>query len=110
MDLKNKKILLGLKFKYFRKQKGYTQEKLSEVLSMDISALSKIENGKCFPSVETICKFMEILEVSPNDIFDFLSKKMKSKNINDDIAIEKVRQLSAKDKQKVLKFIDLIKN
>ena len=110
MDLNDKKILLGLKIKSFRKEKGYTQEKLSEVLSMDISALSKIENGKCFPSLETVCKFMEMLDISPNDIFDFLSKKVKSRNINDDITIEKVKQLSPKDKQKVLKFIELIKN
>ena len=49
MNSEDKKNLLGLKIKGFRKQNKYTQEKLSELLSMDISALSKIENGKCFP-------------------------------------------------------------
>ncbi|MBQ7286385.1 MAG: helix-turn-helix transcriptional regulator [Candidatus Gastranaerophilales bacterium] len=110
MDLNDKKILLGLKIKSFRKEKGYTQEKLSEVLSMDISALSKIENGKCFPSLETICKFMEVLKVCPNSLFDFILNDTKNNNIEDDIALEKVRQLSHKDKIKVLKFIELIKN
>ena len=110
MNLNDKKILLGLKIKGFRKERGYTQEKLSEVLSMDISALSKIENGKCFPSLETICKFMEVLKVSPNELFDFVVDENLDKNIEDDIVLEKVRQLSHKDKQKILKFIELIKN
>ena len=108
MNLEDKKSLLGLKIKSFRKLKGYTQEKLSEVLAMDISALSKIENGKCFPSVETICKFMETLEINPNEMFDFLSKSSKNA-LKEDMIVEKVRQLSYKDKEKVLIFIDLIK-
>ena len=110
MNLNDKKILLGLKIKSFRKEKGFTQEKLSELLSMDISALSKIENGKCFPSLETICKFMEILNIAPNDLFDHVLAEPKNSNIKDDIVLEKVRQLSYKDKQKILKFIELIKN
>ena len=49
MNFKNEKFLLGLKIKNFRKNQPYTQEQLSEALGMDVSALSKIENGKSFP-------------------------------------------------------------
>jgi len=107
MNLEDKKNLLGLKIKGFRKQNKYTQEKLSELLSMDISALSKIENGKCFPSVETICKMIEMLKI---EMFDFLSFTNKKTQIQEEIVLEKVRQLSFKDKQKVLKIIEIIKN
>jgi len=110
MNLEDKKNLLGLKIKGFRKQNKYTQEKLSELLSMDISALSKIENGKCFPSVETICKMIEMLKIEPNEMFDFLSFANKKTQIKEEIVLEKVRQLSSKDKQKVLKIIEIIKN
>ena len=75
---------------------------------MDISALSKIENGKCYPSLSTIFKMIETLGVSPDELFDFLNVS-NSLKLKDDIVIEKVKQLSQKDKQKVLKFLDLIK-
>lgn len=109
MNLEDKKTLFGLKIKKYRKDKGYTQERLAEVLLMDISGLSKIENGKCFPSLETICKIMSVLEIEPNVMFDFL-KFEKNRDVKDEIVIEKVKQLSSKDKQKVLKFIEIIKN
>ena len=108
MDLNDRKYLLGLKIKTFRKQKSYTQEKFADILGMDISALSKIENGKCYPSLSTIFKMIETLGVSPDELFDFLNVS-NSLKLKDDIVIEKVKQLSQKDKQKVLKFLDLIK-
>ena len=108
MDLNDRKYLLGLKIKTFRKQKSYTQEKFADILGMDISALSKIENGKCYPYLSTIFKMIETLDVSPNELFDFLNVS-NSLKLKDDIVIEKVKQLSQKDKQKVLKFLDLIK-
>ena len=108
MDLNDRKYLLGLKIKTFRKQKSYTQEKFADILGMDISALSKIENGKCYPSLSTIFKMIETLDVSPDELFDFLNVS-NSLKLKDDIVIEKVKQLSQKDKQKVLKFLDLIK-
>ena len=108
MDLKNKKYLLGLKIKTFRKERKYTQEKLADALAMDISALSKIENGKCYPSLNTIFKIIEILKISPNELFGFVSSASSSK-LKEDIVIEKIKQLSQKDKQKVLKFLELIK-
>ena len=109
MDFRNEKFLLGLKIKNFRKNQSYTQEQLSEALGMDVSALSKIENGKCFPSLETLCKIMKTLKIKPDELFDFINYKEKSK-IENDIVLEKVKMLSVKDKKKVLAFIDLIKD
>ena len=76
---------------------------------MDVSALSKIENGKCFPSLETLCKIMKTLKIKPDELFDFINYKEQSK-IENDIVLEKVKMLSVKDKKKVLTFIDLIKD
>jgi len=109
MNLENQKCLMGLKIKNFRKQKGYTQEKLSEILNIDISGLSKIENGKSFPSVETVCKLMETLKIPPQELFDFINYKTK-KDLKDEIFVEKMKQLSAKDKEKMLKFLEILKS
>ena len=108
MNFKDEKALMGLKIKNFRKEKSYTQEKLSEILNIDVSGLSKIENGKCFPSTETLFKLIKILEINPNELFN--STNNSPKEIKDEILIEKIKKLSQKDKEKISKFIELIKD
>lgn len=106
MDFKDEKILMGLKIRNIRKEKGFTQEKLSEILNIDISGLSKIENGKCFPSVETIYKIIKKLEISPNELFN---KSPSHSDIKENLTIEKIKKLSSKDKEKVLKILEIIR-
>ena len=53
---------------------------------------------------------IEMLKIEPNEMFDFLSFANKKTQIQEEIVLEKVRQLSSKDKQKVLKIIEIIKN
>lgn len=106
MDFKDEKILMGLKIRNIRKEKGFTQEKLSEILNIDISGLSKIENGKCFPSVETIYKIIKKLEISPNELFNKSPSYLDTK---ENLTIEKIKKLSSKDKEKVLKILEIIR-
>ena len=106
MKFKDEKTLMGLKIKAVRKQKGFTQEKFCEVLDIDISGLSKIENGKCFPSTETIFKIIKNLDISPNELFSSSNKN----DLQDDLVVEKIKQLSSNDKQKVLKIIQILKS
>ena len=96
---------MGLKIRNIRKQLGFTQEKLCEMLDIDISGLSKIENGKCFPSTETIYKLINNLDISPLELFNSSSSKTSAK---DDLTIEKLRQLSIKDREKIIKIVDII--
>ena len=107
MKFRNEKYLMGLKIRNIRKQKGYTQEKFCEIIDIDISGLSKIENGKCFPSIETIYKIMQKLNIFPNEIF---GEKTSNDSIQDELIIEKIKQLSKKDKEKVMKIIEILKN
>ncbi|MDO5437143.1 MAG: helix-turn-helix transcriptional regulator [bacterium] len=106
MDLDEKRILIGLKLKNYRKKAGFTQEQLSAALDLDVSGLSKTENGKSFPSLETLCKIMELLKINPQELFDFITfKDSPQKNILN----EKIKSLNEKETQKVLAFIDLMK-
>lgn len=65
MDIKKK---LGQKIKAIRKAKGFTQEKLAELIDIEPPSLSYIETGKFSPSVETLQKLANILQV---DIWEF---------------------------------------
>ncbi len=66
MDLRKP---LGSKIKYFRKQKGLTQEQLAEKIGIETNTLSNIETGKSFMSFKVFQELPEILEVQPYEFF-----------------------------------------
>ena len=67
----SKKQALGLRIKEFRERQKFTQEKLAELTGIDPKHLSRIENGRNYPSIETLEKLAENLDVSFEDIFQF---------------------------------------
>ncbi len=71
----NKK-LLGKRIKEIRKYKGYTQEKLSELIDIETSSLSGIESGRFFPSLHVLDKMSAVLGVELVEFFKFSSVDM----------------------------------
>lgn len=69
--LAENKKLLGKKIKQIRKSSGYTQEKLSELIGIETGSLSTIESGRCFPSLVTLEKIANVLNVELKVFFDF---------------------------------------
>ena len=60
---------LGKKIKLMRNQKGYTQEKLSELADISQRALSKIEIGENFVTSETLDKLLSALDITAEELF-----------------------------------------
>lgn len=56
--------------KYYRKQAGFTQEKLAESIGMSTSYIGDMEARERFPSAETIDKIAGALNVRPSQLFD----------------------------------------
>ncbi len=71
------KELLGLKVKEIRKTRKITQEKLSEIIGVDNGYISKLEVGQNFPSIGTLEKIANALNVELVDFFQFSSPKEK---------------------------------
>lgn len=91
------KIIVGNNIKKYRKLRGISQEKLSELVSISISAMSCIERGKSYPEPETLGKIISVLNVDLNNLFIDSSIK------NYDTAIEDFNKrfdLIKKDKTK----------
>ncbi|MBR1754064.1 helix-turn-helix transcriptional regulator [bacterium] len=65
----SKKELLGMRIKEFREKKNFTQDKLAEMVGIDPKHLSRIENGRNYPSFETLEKILDSLEITFEDIF-----------------------------------------
>jgi len=53
----------------WRKKRGLSQQKLSEMANVSPNYLNAIENGKNFPSPEVIQKISDILGLMPYQLF-----------------------------------------
>ncbi len=104
--MKSKKELLGLRIKEFREKRKLTQDKLAETVGIDPKHLSRIENGRNYPSFETLEKILESLDISYEDIFQFnhlVSKETLIEKIN-----TKLNNLDEKNLRFVYKIINEI--
>ena len=59
---------LGQNLKRIRTQKGISQGDISRKLNMDRGYISRLENGMKNPTLSTIQKIADFLEVSVNDL------------------------------------------
>ena len=76
----NKKILLGKRLRELRKRKGINQEKLAELINVDPTTISNIENGKNYPSLINLENILQTLNSTFIEAFDF-DHKNESKNL-----------------------------
>ena len=73
----NKKELLGKRLRELRKRKGINQEKLAEMIQVDPTTISNIENGKNYPSLINLENLLNVLDSSFLEAFDFEHKNKK---------------------------------
>ncbi len=64
------KINIGLRIKEIRKSKDLSQEKLANLVGLDRTYMTSVENGKRNVSIVNIKKICDGLEISLNDFFD----------------------------------------
>jgi transcriptional regulator with XRE-family HTH domain len=60
--------VIGSKIKAYRKQKGWSQEYVAEILHLSQSAYSRIENGDSNSWVNHLEKICEVFEVTPEEL------------------------------------------
>lgn len=59
---------IGRRIKQKRIEKGYTQEKLSELIGVGASHMSHMESGKTIPSMEVFINLCNALECSSDEL------------------------------------------
>lgn len=72
------KQLFGRNVRYYRFQKSFTQEKLAELVDLNASYVSEIENGRYGPTFEKIEEIARVLNVKPNLLFEENSNTYKT--------------------------------
>lgn len=60
---------LGSVIRRYRKERGLTQYELSEKAEISHRQIMSIEKGKCYPKFETLCRIVQVLNISPDHIF-----------------------------------------
>lgn len=78
----NKKQLLGKRLREIRKRRGINQEKLAELIDVDPTTISNIENGKNYPSMINLENIIKVLGVTFTEVFDFEHKNSNENLIN----------------------------
>jgi transcriptional regulator with XRE-family HTH domain len=63
------KIAIGLRIKRLRTIRGYSQERLSEIVDISPNYLSNIERGKENPTLDLLIKLSGGLKVGIHEIF-----------------------------------------
>ncbi len=100
--------LLGRKIRQQRKEKKYTLEQLAEKLNVSTTFIGQIERAKGIPSLETLVKIANILEISTDSL---LFGDLNSKSGNNHF-IKKVAELTETftpdEKELLLKTIEII--
>ena len=71
-DYPERYITLGLKIAYYRKKRGYTQEKLDEKVGISLNFLAQVEGTGTIRgiSLETLFKMADVLQVAPSKLLE----------------------------------------
>ncbi len=69
--MSNIKKLLGNRIREIRRSKNLTQERLAEMVGIGTPNISYIETGKFAPSMDTLEKIAEVLDVKPFELYMF---------------------------------------
>lgn len=61
----------GMRLKFQRLKRNYTQAQLGEMVEISEHRISQIENGKCNLTLKTVNKLADALNISAVKLFNF---------------------------------------
>ena len=99
----NIKVLLGKRIQELRKSNGLTQENMAELIGIEPSSISNIENGKYYPTAENLEKIINVLNTTPEKLFSF--GHLQS---NDDL-LNEINSILMENKNKMQEIYKIIK-
>lgn len=62
---------LGLNIAYYRKQQGFSQLQLAELVDISRTHMSRIEIADCAVSLDVVFNICDVLQIKPRQLFDF---------------------------------------
>ena len=81
MDEAELRLYLGKQEKYLRHLANLTQAQLAEKTNLSVNYVSEIETGIASPTLKTLLKLAQELDVEIKELFNF-DQRVPSKDIN----------------------------
>ena len=100
--------LMGERLRKARIRKGYTQEKLAELLKVSITYVSRIETGKTRLNLKRLNQICKVLDTTESYILDGAESDSNSYLSNEFNAI--LKDCSAENKELIYKIATIISN
>lgn len=94
-------IEIGKRIQNLRKQKGYTQEQLAEMMNVSIQMISNLERGNKAIRIDNLISLSKILNISTDYI---LTGKETVCDI--DLLTSRMAKLSEKDRRMIEMMVD----
>lgn len=73
-------VIVGSVFQQYRERKGLTQEVLSGLIGIGRTHLSSIERGTRRPTMDTLFRIAEAMDVKPSEIVAAIEKALEKLN------------------------------
>ena len=94
------KKLFGMRIKELRKNLGLSQEELAEKAEITSKYLSRVEMGQHFPSIDTLVKLANVLNVELKDFFEFTHETPSTRELK--AILNSLIKEADKDKMRLL--------
>lgn len=109
--MENYKLEIGLRLKQARKDKGLTQEKISELLSISQKHYSEVERGITGLSVKHYIQLSDILSISLDYLLKGRTPEAPSTAIKTNLQINELFYSSSEHtQQKMLQLLQIAKD
>ncbi|MEI4310901.1 helix-turn-helix domain-containing protein [Streptococcus suis] len=95
------------RIRFLRKEQGLTQEALSEIASLDIKYVNKLENYRHTARLETLEQLLLALGVTYSEFFKF--DIQANSNLIDELLVALSNLPKDKQEKKIQAIIDLLK-
>jgi transcriptional regulator with XRE-family HTH domain len=99
---------LGQRIKLLRKEKGWSQDELGKQINADIYQVSRYENERVTPSVETVIRLAKAFDVSLDYLLIEESPRRPLKMPHNDLMdrLQEIQHLTEEDRKSLLNVLD----
>ncbi|MFP4467204.1 MAG: helix-turn-helix domain-containing protein [Candidatus Goldiibacteriota bacterium] len=106
-------VCVGAKIKMLRQTTGITQEQLSESVELSQNFISQLENGKKSPSIESLVKIANVLDVPVSVFFEVIQDSASTAPPKNNLLDKKMdlllKNLRRKEKLILIEILSIIK-
>lgn len=99
---------LGNRLKEYRKQKGYSQEKLAELVAISKMSIRRYETNERQPSLEILNKIATALDIDVWELYNDYGIPVSPDNKNMEIMSDLMENLNTPGQDKAIEQVELL--